>query len=313
MILPKNSFKILTLVVLALISCNRSSPSAPLDPELEALLYNFVKEGATHGIRIDTKDLLIQFGNIDGKKSASCQPNSVPKVITLDQTTWRHINYSQKEALFYHELAHCLLMRPHYNETFELGECKSWMREDESICNIDLSNSEWRRYYLEELFIQSKVSTPFWYLAEPKFKEVKNLQVTKSFAPKTYQFEFFDSLLLNEESNWILNFKATRSEGSDHLGIIVNGITIDASFVKSWDLVQPKLVIYHSKPGKIVFEATSTTEDIDLYFLKQGGVLFIYFNNKICYRIPADPKRKWKVGATSSFPTDSYSIKFFAE
>lgn len=302
----------LSIVLFISFSCSNSSGDEKLDTELQLLLNSFIKEGQKRGLKIQPNNLVVEFGRIDGKKSASCKPNSVPKVITLDRTTWNHITYPQKESLFFHELAHCLLMKPHNNTAFIFGECQSWMREDESKCSIDLSNSEWRRYYLDEMFSSSKVSDPFWYYAKSKLKNAKDLKHRKSFILQPYQFHFFDSLSSNKNDSWAINFNARASEGSNYLGIVINNIAIDAGFINDSDITTAKLVFSHLQPRKTVYETTSIGQTLDIFLAKEGNVIFIYLGGKICYLIPVDPAEKLHLGATCSFPKNSYTINLFS-
>ena len=201
-------------------------------------------------------------------------------------------------------------MRQHLNSKFEFDECKSWMREDESKCNLDLSNPEWRRYYLDELFVQSKISTPYWYQDTLRLYNLNNLKITKSFTLKRYQFEYFDSLLFSKGNDWILNFKATRSQEPHYFGIVVNDIAVDTNLARKGESLEPRMIISHLKPRRTVLETASSSQDIDISLIKQDRVIFIYFDKKISYRIPIG-STPLKIGALSSSLSDTYSINFF--
>lgn len=305
--------KLLILIVLLSQGCKTDISGEVMAPELSMIFNNFVNEGARRGIKLNpNEDLRIRFGKIEGKKSASCKPNSHPKIITIDSMAWKYINPAQKEKLLFHELAHCLLKRPHFNESFEQGECKSWMREDESKCNINFHNAEWRQYYLDELFNPTKVSIPYWFNTTPKFYDTRNLTISQSIKFDQYEFQYFDSLFINSPKDWIIDFKSMKSQtGPNSIGITLNEVAIETTFITSGNKFKPHMIVLQSNPKKIILETATETNVMELSLHKQSDILFIYFGATLCYRIPIR-ETILKIGAYCSFPEGHYSLNFYA-
>jgi hypothetical protein len=306
--------KFLVLIVLIFLGCKKDNSEEVRSPELSLILNNFVNEASNRGMKLNVREgVRIQFGRIEGTRAASCRPNSFPKIITIDSMTWKHINAAQKERLVFHELAHCLLMRPHFNDSFESGECKSWMREDESKCVINLHNAEWRRYYLDELFTPSQVSIPYWFDTPPKFYDVKNLTISQSVKIDPYKFKYFDSTFLNNSKDWIIDFKGRKSQlAFDYIAITLNELVIEGTFVRSGDTFKPRAIVAQNNPINIVLETTAETTIMELSLRKQADILFIYFSDTLCYRIPIRGTTL-KIGTSyCSFPQDNYTLDFYA-
>lgn len=289
-----------------------------MHPELDPIVDAFIREATTRGIELNEKkgDFIVQFGKIEGKKSASCKPNYRPKIITIDSLTWKFINAAQKESLVFHELAHCLLRRPHSSEAFEFGECKSWMREDESSCHINLHNSEWREYYLDELFSPSSVPVPYWYKSKPHLSETGDLTVAQSIKIPPFKFAYFDSLVINTSNDWIINITGVKPQtGYSAIGLRINELVLETSFAiiganSNGQKIEPRMVVIYSEPRKTVLEAVSEINTVKLSLQKIGNTVFIYFGNVLRYIYPVGASRM-KVGAYCSFPEDYYSINLY--
>jgi hypothetical protein len=289
-----------------------------MHPELDPIVDAFIREATTRGIELNEKkgDFIVQFGRIEGKKSASCKPNYRPKIITIDSLTWKFINSAQKESLVFHELAHCLLRRPHSSEAFEFGECKSWMREDESSCHINLHNSEWREYYLDELFSPSSVPVPYWYKSKPHLSETGDLTVAQSIKIPPFKFAYFDSIVINTSNDWIIDITGVKPQtGYSAIGLRINELELETSFAiiggnSNGQKIEPRMVVIYSEPRKTVLEAVSEINTVKLSLQKIGNTVFIYFGNVLRYIYPIGASRM-KVGAYCSFPEDYYSINLY--
>jgi hypothetical protein len=64
-----------------------------------------------------------------------------------------------KEYIVFHELGHCVLNRPHTEDSFSNGVCSSIMRSGNGGC-YDYYNRFTRQYYVDELFEVEAIS-PF--------------------------------------------------------------------------------------------------------------------------------------------------------
>ena len=288
-----------------------------MHPELEAIVDAFMAEATSRGVKLDEDkgDFIVQFGRIKARKAASCKPNYRPKVITIDSLTWKFINAAQKESLVFHELAHCLLKKAHNNELFQFGECKSWMREDESSCHINLHNLEWREYYLDELFSLSDVPVPYWYESR-RLLETGGLAVAQSVKIPQFKFAYFDSTVINSTDDWIIDITGVKPEtGYSSVGVTINELAFETLFPtiganSNGQDVKPGMVVIYREPRKTVLEAVSEINAVKLSLQKIGNTVFIYFGNVLRYIYPVGTSRM-KVGAYCSIPEDYYSINLY--
>lgn len=155
-------------IVIVFTNCSSSSKNSDTDsstPEdLNYIVSLFFQEAEKRGWNINSKkgDIFIQFGK-SVKGAGSCKPNTTPKVFTINAIIWKDLSDEQKEKLVFHELGHCLLNLQHDNTLLAFGECKSWMRERDSVCITNLANAKWRQYYVDELFSKKRLRKPEWY------------------------------------------------------------------------------------------------------------------------------------------------------
>ncbi|MEO1714224.1 MAG: hypothetical protein AAFU60_12900, partial [Bacteroidota bacterium] len=90
--------------------------------------------------------------------------------ITLDPIWWERSDENEREWLVFHELGHCVLGRDHRNEQTPEGTCRSMMRgnEDGFGCSIDLYSEGWRKYLIDELFLEN-TPLPEWAQNPPAY------------------------------------------------------------------------------------------------------------------------------------------------
>jgi hypothetical protein len=305
------------LIASLLQSCNRNGLEENVPLVLDSLVNAFHNEAAKRGLNLerDRSALKIEFGRLAGRNSGSCRPDSYPKIITLDSITWKHINSRQKESLLFHELAHCLLTRSHCNETFGFGECKSWMRESEKTCSINLQNSAWREYYLDELFTSTQ-SMPYWYEHDFPFYENENLGKAKNVKIKPMVHQSLDSIFSDPCRDWVAKIRCEKPQSKNSwLGLNINEIIIEASFIKSNpysnnDDFVPRIVIMNTNPKKIVVESNDASRGIDVSLQKLGNTLSIYFGRRLKYRMPVN-EEPLKIGGYCLVPENKYSFDIY--
>ncbi len=210
--MPKGSQAILLMlfwIVLTGINCQGKKNNIRSATELEVLVAAFHNECSKRGLGVDVSpnSLQVGFGRIKSK-AGSCKPNSYPKTITIDSVMWRALSAQQKEMLVYHELAHCLVNLKHDNDILQFGECKSWMREDDSKCTINMVNKEWREYYINELFASAELPAPGWYNIHEKSDLTQSAKrVTNKIVHTKTNVLQFDSAFFHSGSDWMIKIK----------------------------------------------------------------------------------------------------------
>lgn len=85
------------------------------DPAFQALLEKF-QALARHNDRNVTADVAIIFGETrpnGGRAIGYCQIRDQQNLIVIDRNYWNNQDSLTQESIMFHELGHCLLMRPH--------------------------------------------------------------------------------------------------------------------------------------------------------------------------------------------------------
>lgn len=307
------------MLVLLLLQCRgRATVTADIDPRLRPMLDSFLLEASARNVELKpaADDLVIQFGRIAGKKGGSCKPDGIPKIITIDSMKWKFIDDAEKESLVFHELAHCLLLRPHNNETLKFGECKSLLREILSNCHINWSNKKWRSYYLDQLFAPNETTVPEWHSTMPEVNDLKDMLPLRQFRLKGAKFQYFDTPSPDGYCDWLINVTACRpARGLAYMGFSVNEINLDVAFVRihaTSDSIKSvvRLSILHAGTQTLLAEATSESETMHLSFRQYGSAIYIFFDKTLQYAMPMSPSAL-KIGGYSSLPQSHYNIGLY--
>lgn len=170
--------RLLILLMLTMIlSCedNQESTIYRIDEELLPYLETFLAEARSHGLQVEAKNLIMEFANDAGEICGECSnpKNSGQRKVTIVRNSlcWLDAPAQNREALVFHELGHCLLVRDHRDEKFPNGAVSSIMHSEYegpySPCIYDLGGdkscdkTERRGYYVDELFDPS-TPVPDW-------------------------------------------------------------------------------------------------------------------------------------------------------
>lgn len=287
------------LLISFLLSSCYDQASSPLT-EVEFICAKFEYEAKKRGYKVRLKDegIKFKFGALQGIENAKFNKGYFNKTITIDSLKWKFHSLEFKEYLVFHELGHCILKRNHSNLLLPLGECKSWMREDNSVCGINLIDVEWRKYYLDELFNQA-TEIPKWYDTTCYLStSSKNLQLIKSIQLKA---RYTDSLIFLNDTEFtvsIINNKPPDETAG--ISIITNGLRIN---------IQSKLAFPPRDDGLVLLEATIFTNkkygskivvdssneyliykgmipsfnNLDIRIEKSSRLIYIYLNNRLIH------------------------------
>ena len=146
-----------------------------VDKGLQIYLDKFTEEAKKRKINIATENLILKFGNTTEQICGRCikVKNDGQRTVTIidNLKCWQETSYENREALVFHELAHCLLGRVHRDDFLPNGIEASIMNSKGSgfyePCIYDITgnndcNKTYRRtYYIDELF-NEKTDTPDW-------------------------------------------------------------------------------------------------------------------------------------------------------
>lgn len=316
-ILPMKHPRAFLIVVLLLLQCRERVPgTAQIDPRLRPMADSFLREASSRGVElsIDAEDLIFQFGSLEGKRGGSCKPNTTPKTIIIDSLKWKFIDEVEKEALVFHEMAHCLLMRSHNDAVFEFGECRSLLREHVSSCHLNWSNAQWRNYYLDELFAGEETEAPRWYISRPDFSDTAKLSPSRKIILEGPRFQYFDMTDTEVTESWIISITACRAAtGFSHMGLRINEIALETSFIASVDTsgctpFRARLIIGDARTDLVEAISGSASRTMHLSLQKRGNAVYIFFDKTLRYILPINPA-ELKIGGYSSLPEDHYDIR----
>ena len=165
------------LFIIISFSCKQSvEPTVyQVDKGLEVYLSKFTEEANQRGINITTENLILKFGTTTEQICGRCvkAKNDGQRTVTIidNLNCWQQAPYENREALVFHELAHCLLGRIHRDDFLPNGIEASIMNSRGNgfyePCIYDITgnnkcNKTGRRtYYIDELF-NEKTNIPDW-------------------------------------------------------------------------------------------------------------------------------------------------------
>lgn len=125
-----------------------------VDPELAIYFEMFAAEAQIRGYSIDWEAEAISARITDIEEDAVGQCltfTNNSRQINIDRTYWKRSDDMDREFLIFHELGHCLLGRPHLDESNASGTCISLMNSGKGFCIKNYSLIT-RSDYLDELF-----------------------------------------------------------------------------------------------------------------------------------------------------------------
>lgn len=197
-------FVFVCLALSHILACQSNTNNSIFDNEdLNPFINQFFQEAKLHGLDIESKqsELKVKFGNLPKGKAGSCKFKK--QLVTIDPTIWSEMDSIQRQALVFHELAHCILNRKHKNSTFQRGECRSLMIDNfsDSTCYYDFYSTAWRNYYLDELFNESQ-SIPHWYINKHSLKEYSRSDIVLD--TTVQNFTFFNLHKISKSQNFLI-------------------------------------------------------------------------------------------------------------
>jgi hypothetical protein len=308
------------LLGLLFLTCERNTPFYDAPDELDSYVQLFVHEGSKRGVHIDParEGLQVIFGKVKGNHHGSCKPNNYPKVVTIDSVKWKYISPPHRELLLFHELAHCLLEKQHNDDTFPFGECKSWMRADQSKCKPNVMNAAWRKYYIDEIF-SKEPPTPPWYDAKHSLPMIGR-PAGKTINIQRGSFTLFDSMLVNTKDDWMLRVGYSKPRQLPAaIGISINEIMVECYYFSDpsngQELFLSEVILMDSglgiprQPHLIYKNNRAVANTTTITFEKQGDVVFIFFDADLRLCLPIDGELR--MGGYSTFGEGEYGVVIY--
>jgi hypothetical protein len=150
-------------------------PQYNVPAEFQPLVSTFILEAAQRGDTLSVTNLIIKYdSSLSNSYCAVCNSFSlapdVQKIITVNPKILCYNNEQEREALFFHELGHCILGRKHDNRLLPNGDPRSIMVEGNialyspclyAVAGTCQDNTYKRTYYLDELF-NEQTPVPQW-------------------------------------------------------------------------------------------------------------------------------------------------------
>ncbi len=129
------------------------NPYRMLDMHIDKVFVPYIKKFEAIGhlsvgkVRIELVDHIPSTADED--ISGYCMPLIYPQVY-ISRRAWNHADACDKEALLFHELGHCILLRAHKSARLPNGMPKSIMHPYETFsCSVYQPNFQ---YFMRELF-----------------------------------------------------------------------------------------------------------------------------------------------------------------
>ena len=267
---------------------------------LDSLTRNFFAEASSRGTDISTwrESVQVQFGTLERNHAGSCRLNSYPKIVTIDHFYWKIASFPGREQLLFHELAHCLLQRKHYTDTFAWGECKSWMREKDYDCLINITNPVWRKYYLDELFDeqplgnqlvdQQPLRNPSWYL-DTATPVAKAQYIKQSTIALTSPGSKLDSLFGNESGDWAIYMNFPPADSTDkptYFGLTFNELALEYTNYNSTHRGVLAATVVTDSPARTLFRQNRGRTPFELSIQKHDNCAYLFLNDTLRYCLP---------------------------
>lgn len=170
---------VLFIVLIFLLGCSEKEEFTPLyqvPEEIQPFIDAFEAEAKLHGHDIKITNLIIRYDNtIPDPYCGACNSNAlntnVQKIISINNELDCWDSPEEHEALFFHELGHCILGREHDSSLLPNGNPKSIMVPNNlslyGPCIYDIDpgapcNDRFKRdYYIDELF-DPNTPVPEW-------------------------------------------------------------------------------------------------------------------------------------------------------
>ena len=173
---------VLSVLFLVLqLACSKSLEPLPIyqvPADMQVYVDLFKKEADVRGVKIDLSNLIVNHSGIGISKCGQCsqKPGNerFQRTVTInkDGLCWKEAYKQTKEALFFHELGHCILGRTDHRDDLLPNKApasimNTYDNDQYSPClySIDGGNScdrtSRRQYYIDELFDPS-TPVPEW-------------------------------------------------------------------------------------------------------------------------------------------------------
>jgi hypothetical protein len=133
--------------------------------ELKLYIEMFEVQSILHGAPANVSEVTVSFMDNEYIKNESrdscktrsrilgyCDNNGPVPVILINRSFWKKSDFSERLALVFHELGHCLLGRRHKDGEFSLGGSNHPASILHSRSKMGLDTMEYYDYYMDELF-----------------------------------------------------------------------------------------------------------------------------------------------------------------
>jgi hypothetical protein len=151
--------KVVTLnaVLLFLAACGH-------EPQLDLGGYDpyvmrFQEDSIRIGAPVQIVDLIVRTKTLEAGRMGSCiHGEGLTPVVSVNPEIWRSLSEDERQAVFHHELGHCVLLRDHRDDESATGVPLSMMHSRSIDPSLLAINSN---YYLKELFLGTDVKPGF--------------------------------------------------------------------------------------------------------------------------------------------------------
>lgn len=143
-----------------------------IDPELQPYVTKFLEEAIKRNVVVKAENLRMKYDNVSKEECGHfVQEKNGQRNVVINPKCWKTVPEQHREALAFHELAHCFLNRRHRDDLLpnkapasimttagngQYGRC-IYPIDGDNTCN----KTSRRSYYIDELF-NDKIPVPDW-------------------------------------------------------------------------------------------------------------------------------------------------------
>ncbi len=144
------------IFLIFIMSCNRRltpAKTVSIDAAFQVYVNDFISEGQVQGRAIVIDNLLVHFAQkLSGETIGECfLGDTINPTILIDSGSWANGSETYRKVLMFHELSHCVLLRPHIFTMNGPGGIPTSLMYPTMYDDDNLYINNWA-YYMKELF-----------------------------------------------------------------------------------------------------------------------------------------------------------------
>ncbi|MEM6772307.1 MAG: hypothetical protein AAF597_17155 [Bacteroidota bacterium] len=208
--------------------------------------------------------------------------------IRIDPDHWARADETERRRLMFHELGHCVLLRPHRSVQDDRGLCYSIMNDPRTLpCERNLNDGRWWHHLVDELFDSTLTTLPVWEELnvpyEPPAADAVALWSEQDTAfSYAYGIDNFPVELLTDQ-NYVVRLTAMFNEARPIVSIGLGELKLSYC-----SCVFSSVQIYRNQSGDLFSANVNFPEPVVLEIQRRGDEVLFYVNSQFFYKTTSD-------------------------